>query len=102
MKGALGLLFTIFVLLANHYNVIAQTFIKSSTNAVGNDPTCIITVDVNGDGKRDLVSANYNTGLATSTLTVLTNNGNGTFNFSSAPSTGKASICVVATDVNGA
>jgi len=48
---------------------------------VGSEPDSVVAADVNGDGKLDLISANYNA----NTLTVLTNNGSGGFVISSSP-----------------
>ena len=42
---------------------------------MGSDPLSVVAADVNGDGKVDLISANY----GDNTLTVLTNNGSGGF-----------------------
>ena len=83
---------------ANLHSVPAQNpaFIFSSLPGVGSDPECVIAADVNGDGKLDLISANFHDG----TLTVLTNNGSGDFVLSSSPFVGMAySVC--AADVNG-
>ena len=50
-------------------------FGSNATLNVGSAPECVVAADVNGDGKLDLISANY----GSSTLTVLTNNGSGGF-----------------------
>jgi hypothetical protein len=54
-------------------------------------------VDVNGDGKMDLISANYGDG----TITILTNNGYGSFTLSSSIQVGSGPSFVEAADVNG-
>jgi hypothetical protein len=77
--------------------VYPVSFILSSTNAVGNGPTSIVAVDVNGDGYLDLVSAN----LHDNTLTVLTNNGNRVFGYNATYSVGVEPVSVVAADVSG-
>ncbi|HTA95614.1 MAG TPA: VCBS repeat-containing protein, partial [Verrucomicrobiae bacterium] len=59
-------------------------FVFASTVNVGNEPAVVLAVDVNGDGKVDLVSANE----SVSTLTVLTNDGVGNFTVSSSPAVG--------------
>ena len=64
-------------------------------------PDSIAVADVNGEGKADLISANFNDG----TLTVLTNNGSGGFGFNATLPVGSGSgsgpTSVVAADVNG-
>ncbi len=72
-------------------------FILNSSPGVGNTPNSVTAADVNGDGKVDLISANY----AANTLTVLTNNGSGGFMLASSPAVGSHPYSVVAADVNG-
>ena len=60
-------------------------------------PICVVAADVNGDGKLDLISANY----GANTLTVLTNNGSGGFGSNATLSVGSGPTCVVAADVDG-
>lgn len=64
---------------------------------VGSGVQCVIAADVNGDGKVDLVTANF----YDSTLTILTNNGSGRFTLASSPGVGSNPLLVVAADVNG-
>lgn len=58
-------------------------FLLASSPALASTPFSVLAVDVNGDGKVDLVSANTD-----STLTILTNNGSGGFVLASSPSLG--------------
>jgi FG-GAP-like repeat len=55
----------------------------------------LVAADVNGDGKPDLISANY----LDNTLTVLTNNGNGTFTPSSTNTVGANPFTVAIVNV---
>lgn len=84
----------------------------TSTSAVGNEdsgPDCVAFADVNGDGRLDLISANYgfrwglpgDPGGWNNTLTVLTNNGSGAFGSNASLTIGRGPSAVVAADVNG-
>lgn len=64
---------------------------------VGNEPMSIAAADVNGDGKLDLIAANY----GDNTLTVLTNNGTGVFSFNAVLNVGLQPYCVIAADLYG-
>src|SRR5438046_3203895 len=72
-------------------------FVLASSPRTGFNPISVVAADVNGDGKVDLISANYISG----TLSVLTNNGSGAFLLASSPRTGFGPNSVVAADVNG-
>src|SRR5665213_1019170 len=72
-------------------------FTIDSAPLTGGNPISVVAADVNGDGKEDLITANY----GTNTLTVLTNNGSGRFVLASSPSLGVQPRSVVAADVNG-
>ena len=56
-----------------------------------------VAVDVNGDGKRDLIFAYANNG----SIVVLTNDGTGAFALSGSYPVGKEPLAIVAADVNG-
>ena len=74
------------------------SFVLSSSPGVGSDPNSVAVADVNGDGKVDLICANY----YGNSLTVLTNNGGGGFVQSGTyTSVGSSPISVTAADVNG-
>ncbi len=72
-------------------------FVLSSSPVVGSGAVSVAAADVNGDGKVDLISANFNPG----TFSILTNNGSGGFVLSSSPSAGSHPYFVAAADVNG-
>ncbi|MDB6057127.1 MAG: repeat protein [Verrucomicrobiales bacterium] len=80
---------------------ISGGFPLTSMPTVGNGPRSVAATDVNGDGKIDLISANYGTNGTGNTLSILTNNGTGVFTLSSTPVVGVGPISVIATDVNG-
>jgi hypothetical protein len=71
-------------------------FGSNATLTVGENPQCVVAADVNGDGKVDLISADFSAG----TLTVLTNNGSGVFGFSATLPVGSNPRRVIAADVN--
>jgi hypothetical protein len=71
--------------------------VTAGTYSVGSNPRGVAAVDVNGDGKLDLVSADYNSGQ----LTVFTNNGSGGFVFVGTYPVGGSPNMVVAADING-
>ena len=60
------------------------SFMLSSSPGVGIQPWSVAAADVNGDGRVDLISAN----LDSATLSVLTNNGSGSFVLASSPGVG--------------
>ena len=73
-------------------------FGSNATVTVGNGPNSVTAADVNGDGKIDLICANY----YDSTLTVLTNNGSGKFGFNATLTVGGNPTSVTAfTNVYG-
>jgi len=79
------------------------TFAFSAELVVGGVPASVVAADVNGDGSPDLVCANYEhpDGTPANTLTVFTNNGDGTFTFSATLGVGDGPASVAAADVNG-
>jgi FG-GAP-like repeat/EF hand len=96
MKPYIRLLI-ILALLASLRPATAQvTFAPVTSYPVGSTPYSIVAADVNGDGKVDLISANE----GDSTLTVLTNSGNGIFSSNATYHTFANPESVVAADVN--
>ena len=71
-------------------------FLPGSSPTVGSGPRALAAADVNNDGRVDLVSANENS----STLSVLTNDGNGQFVTASTPTVGSGPRSVAAVDLN--
>lgn len=65
--------------------------------ALGVTPVSVCAADVNGDGKMDLISANYFGG----SLTVFTNNGTGVLSSNAVYAVGSGPNSVCAADVNG-
>ena len=70
------------------------------TASVASLAQSVVAADVNRDGKMDLISANSGDG-AGNTLSVLTQNGNGSFALASSPIVGKSPWSVIAANVNG-
>lgn len=73
------------------------SFSSAQTFAVGSAPGGTATADLNGDGKPDLVTANY----YDSTVSVLLGNGNGTFQTAVPYSAGPSPTWVAVGDFNG-
>jgi hypothetical protein len=76
-------------------------FVLCTTVPVGNGPTAVIAMDVNNDGRMDLISANWDNGGSGSTLTIVTNSGSGSFGFYATLTVGHGPASVLAADVNG-
>ncbi len=91
--------------LAVLHRTSGQTAYAPAVNyTVGNNPVSPLVVDVNGDGKPDIICANYGSGGIFSdgnTLSVLTNAGNGKFTLASSPIVGSGPRSIAAGDVNG-
>jgi len=89
-------------LLASLHHACGQVSFSPSTIYGVSGPYSAVAVDVNGDGKLDLVCSNpgsipsYNN----NTLTVLTNNGSGVFASNATLMAGSGPVSVVAADVN--
>ncbi|MGE7419076.1 FG-GAP-like repeat-containing protein, partial [Methylobacterium tarhaniae] len=83
---------TVSVLLGNGDG----TFRSKLDFAVGENPYAVMTADVNGDGKRDLLTVNQDD----DTVSVLLGNGDGTFQAKAAFETGAFPTAVAAADLN--
>ncbi|TLU81707.1 MAG: hypothetical protein FDX30_12260, partial [Chlorobium sp.] len=94
-------LFTINVAVKNDAPVIdrsnAASFGPDTEYAAGNGPESVIAVDVNGDGKSDVVTADF----YGNTVSVLMGNGDGTFGAPVTYATGENPQMVTSGDVNG-
>ena len=73
------------------------TFGTKVDYTTGSGPASIAVVDVNGDGKPDIVTAN----VGANTASVLLNQGSGTFGTKVDYTTGTGPISVAVVDVNG-
>jgi uncharacterized protein (DUF2141 family) len=98
MKSSLKLLAACLTLLVLNYHVCAQvTFAPAASYTVGLWPGSAMAMDVNGDGKVDLICKNSGYFY----VSVLTNNGSGDFVLSSSPSVDGGVSWVTAADING-
>jgi hypothetical protein len=83
---------------AGLHQAAAQSFVVSFFPAVGNHPGQVVAMDVNNDGKLDLICANDNTN---GTLKVLTNSGGGIFGSNATLNVGSKPNELISADVNG-
>ncbi|CAF5012752.1 unnamed protein product, partial [Rotaria magnacalcarata] len=72
-------------------------FTGQTTYSTDPSPNSLKAVDVNGDGKPDIIVANY----GSNNVGVLLNIGNGTFAAQMTYSAGSGPVCLAAPDVNG-
>ncbi len=88
---------TISVLTGNGLGTF--TLATNVSTGAGTQPASIISGDFNGDGMIDFATANY----GTSTISVLTGNGLGTFTLATSPSTGTGTAprSIISGDFNG-
>ena len=73
------------------------TFPAGANPAGGSSPWAITTADLNGDGKPDLITANF----ANNTVSVLLGNGNGSFQSQALYAVGTHPLGVAVADLNG-
>ena len=83
-----------------HTNSQGLTF-TTNTFPISSGPHCVAATDVNGDGKLDLISADYGYSGYGNTLTVMTNNGSGILGSNATLTVGGQPRSVVVLDVNG-
>src|SRR5947207_12724106 len=74
-----------------------QIFTQATNYSFGKSPYAVAAADVDGDGRVDLISANYND----ATLTVLTNSGLGVFGSNATYHVPTQPGFLVAADLNG-
>src|ERR1043166_2706132 len=87
----------LFLSLAFPVSSRAVEFAAAATYPVGTSPSVIIVGDFNGDGKSDLAVAN----LGISNISILLNNGDGTFKAAVSSPAGIAPQAMAAGDFNG-
>jgi hypothetical protein len=93
-----GIFFGCYFLMAvNFVSAQSLTFSPNMYTASTLSPTSVIAVDINGDGKLDLIGVDS----GSATLTVFTNNGYGGFGSNSLVNAGSTVVWAVAADVNG-
>ena len=85
------------LIIAHRSAALSVNFAPAVSLDVGSGPASVATLDINGNGKVALISANFND----DTLTVLTNNGSGGFGSNATLNVGSNPQCVAAADVNG-
>ena len=95
MKLRVYLMMMIGPLVSLHQAVAQVGFTLASSPVVGANPHSVAAADINGAGKVDLICANY----VGNSLTVLTNNGSGTFGSNATYTVGSEPISVVAADL---
>ena len=78
-------------------------FLSPEAYSVGNDPASIAIGDLNGDGKLDIVTANYDLGNGTGTVSVLLQDASrpGQFLAATSTATGNHPASVAIGDMNG-
>ena len=79
----------------------AQRFQQPVTVSTGNWPAAIITADVNGDGRPDLIYTDHGATASSSTTHVLLGNGDGTFAQGAAIATAGTTIAAADVDRDG-
>ena len=93
-----------FISVINYISAQNLSFASTSYARGNNGTTGIAMADVNGDGKVDLICANYgnkNVPNSGDTVTVLTNDGSGVFGLNATIAVTNGAEFVLAADING-
>ncbi|HXI70466.1 MAG TPA: VCBS repeat-containing protein [Verrucomicrobiae bacterium] len=85
----------LLILFASFQSASAGLSFLSNTYSVGHAPGWVTAADANGDGRLDLICANY----TDNTLTILTNSGGGVFGSNATLNVGNRPASVVAADL---
>ncbi len=85
---------------AGTFALLPYYFSPTGNLTVGSRPRNVVTADMNGDGKPDLIVATGTNNTVNSALIVLTNDGSGGFGFHSTLTVGKGCYFAVAADFN--
>ena len=75
------------------------TFLPPADYAIGGNPSAVAVADFNGDGKPDVVAAQ--SASTSNSVTVLLNNGDGTFQQGGTFAANQDPVAIVAADFNG-
>jgi len=96
-KASAGMAGLLVILLATPSNTAALEFAAASVYPVGTTPVAIAAADFNGDGKPDLAITNS----GSNNVSILINNGDGTFKSAVNYAAGTSPVAIASGDFNG-